>query len=148
MTAGQCQSQLFLRRYLVQTQRTANLNVTVSLDIKGSFWIHEFTDRRPSLSITAAIKTFLRICFFFLLLAFANGLTRKKKEDAPRFFFSSSVCMNEKHQKNPNQTGTGAMVQNNCSSYDTFCLQLWKLASASNPGREAELMGAAVRLLC
>lgn len=33
-------SQLFLRSYLVQTQPSTNLNVTVPLTSKGPFWIH------------------------------------------------------------------------------------------------------------
>lgn len=57
MIAGQCQSQLFLRSYLVQTQSSTNLNVTVPLTSKGLF---EFisSQLQSSLSIMGMIKMF------------------------------------------------------------------------------------------
>lgn len=62
MVAGQCQCQLFLRSYLVQTHSSTKLNATVPSNIKGPFLDSLIPQSPSSPSIMGLIKMFWSSC--------------------------------------------------------------------------------------
>jgi hypothetical protein len=62
MVAGQCQCQLFLSSYLVQTHSSTKLNATVPSNIKGPFLDALIPQSQSSPSIMGLIKMFWSSC--------------------------------------------------------------------------------------